>query len=434
MLLKLIKDYLSPYRRTLTGVVVLQILATMTTLYLPNLNAQIIDNGVAKGDTGYIWQRGGLMLAVSLVQIGCQIWAVYLGSKAAMQFGRDVRGAVFGHVLDFSSREVNAIGAASLITRNTNDVQQVQMLVMMTSNLIVGAPIMMAGGVYMALRQDVGLSWLILVCVALLGVFIMFVISRMHPLFGINQTRLDTLNRVLREQISGIRVIRAFVREPTERERFAQANADLRDVGIRIGTLFAMLFPAVNLIMNVGSVGVMWFGGLRVDGGHMQVGQLIAFLTYLMQILMSVMMATMMGMMAPRAAVSAERIMGVLNTVRPWSPPRAPRHRRHRSRPCPVRGRRVQLPRRRDARAERINLEPTPGTTTAIIGSTGSGKTDPGEPDPAPVRPHRRLGQVDGVDSRDLDMDLLWSRIGLVPQRPYLFSGTIAFQPALWQP
>ena len=425
MLLKLIKDYLSPYRRTLTGVVVLQILATMTTLYLPNLNAQIIDNGVAKGDTGYIWQRGGLMLAVSLVQIGCQIWAVYLGSKAAMQFGRDVRGAVFGHVLDFSSREVNAIGAASLITRNTNDVQQVQMLVMMTSNLIVGAPIMMAGGVYMALRQDVGLSWLILVCVALLGVFIMFVISRMHPLFGINQTRLDTLNRVLREQISGIRVIRAFVREPTERERFAQANADLRDVGIRIGTLFAMLFPAVNLIMNVGSVGVMWFGGLRVDGGHMQVGQLIAFLTYLMQILMSVMMATMMGMMAPRAAVSAERILGVLNTPSTVTPAAHPVTDVTEAGHVRFEDVEFSYPGAESPVLSGINLELTPGTTTAIIGSTGSGKTTLVNLIPRLYDPTGGRIMVDGVDSRDLDMDLLWSRIGLVPQAPYLFSGTI---------
>lgn len=425
LLLRLIKDYLSPYRGTLVGVVVLQILATMATLYLPNLNAQIIDNGVARGDTAYIWQRGVLMLAVSVVQIACQIWAVYLGSKAAMQFGRDVRGAVFGHVLDFSSREVNAIGAASLITRNTNDVQQVQMLVMMTSNLIVGAPIMMAGGVYMALRQDVGLSWLILVCVALLGAFIMFVISRMHPLFGVNQARLDTMNRVLRERISGIRVIRAFVREPTERKRFAGANADLRDVGIRIGTLFAMLFPAVNLIMNVGSVGVMWFGGLRVDEGHMQVGQLIAFLTYLMQILMSVMMATMMGMMAPRAAVSADRIMAVLNT--PSTVMQATHPVTEVAEAGHVRFEDVEFsyPGAESPVLHGIELELNPGTTTAIIGSTGSGKTTLVNLIPRLYDPTGGRILVDGVDSRDLDMDLLWSRIGLVPQAPYLFSGTI---------
>ena len=299
MLLRLLKTYLAPYRRPLTFVVLFQLVGTIAALYLPRLNADIIDNGVAKGDTNYIFSTGGYMLAVTLLQIICSIFAVYFGAKTAMGFGRDVRGALFHRVGEFSDREVNQFGAPSLITRNTNDVTQVQMLVLMTCTLLVSAPIMCVGGIIMALSTDLGLSWLLLVSVPVLVVAIGLIVTRMVPQFRKMQTRIDGINRVLREQITGIRVVRAFVREPQERARFAKANQSVTDTAIRAGRLMALMFPTVMLVLNVSSVAVLWFGGHRVESGEIQVGSLMAFLNYLMQILMSVMMATFMAVIDP---------------------------------------------------------------------------------------------------------------------------------------
>ena len=307
-----------PYKTWIWVIVGLQLVGTIASLYLPSLNADIIDNGVVKGDTDYIIQVGIWMLAVSLIQVVCSIAAVFFGARTAMGFGRDLRSAIFGRVASFSSREVAGFGAPSLITRNTNDVQQVQMLTLMTFTMMVMAPIMAVGGVIMALRQDVGLAWLVAVAVPVLGVIVGLIISRMVPAYRVMQGRIDIVNRVLREQIMGIRVLRAFVREPLERERFGRANAELTDVSLTVGRWMAAMFPVVMLVLNISSVAVLWFGGIRVDEGLMEIGSLTAFLAYLVQILMSVMMATFMLVMVPRAAVSADRIGEVLDTSHRW--------------------------------------------------------------------------------------------------------------------
>ena len=324
MLIRLLRSYLTGYRRPITGLLILSLAGTMAALLLPSLNAAIIDEGVAKGDTGFIWHTGGVMLAVTLVQVGCSIGATYLGAKTAMSFGRDVRGALFERVLSFSARELNHFGAPSLITRNTNDVQQVQMLVLLSGTMFVAAPITMIGGIIMALRTDVGLSWLVAVAMPVLALSIFLVIRKMSPLFRLMQTRIDTVNRVLREQITGIRVVRAFVREPYEAARFARANAELTDTATSVGRYVASIFPIVTFILNASSVAVLWFGARRIDAGDMQIGALTAFLTYLVQILMSVMMATFLLLIAPRAAVCAERIQEVLQSESSVLPPERP--------------------------------------------------------------------------------------------------------------
>ena len=312
MLWKLLVEYLRPQRRLLIAVVVFQLAQSIASLYLPTLNADIIDEGVAKGDTGYILRVGSLMLFITLLQIACAVMAVYFGAKAAMGLGRDLRGAIFTRVGEFSEQEVTRFGAPSLITRSTNDVQQVQQLVLMSATLMVAAPMLSIGGVIMAVRQDAQLSWLIAVSVPVLLVGVGLIISRMVPLFRKMQVRIDTVNRVLREQLTGIRVVRAFVREDIETARFARANEDVTDTALRAGRLMALAFPVVMLVLNVSSVAVIWFGSFRIEDGSMQVGTLIAFLSYLLQILMSVMMATFMAVMIPRAAVSADRIGEVL--------------------------------------------------------------------------------------------------------------------------
>ena len=301
MLIRLLRIYLRPYRKAITAIVLLQLVQTLATLYLPTLNADIIDNGVITGDTGYIMRIGGVMLAVTLVQIVCAIGAVYFGARTAMALGRDIRYAVFHRVQAFSAREVGRFGTPSLITRTTNDVQQVQMLALMTFTLMVSAPIMCVGGIILALNQDVPLSSLLLVAVPALAIIVSLIIRRMRPLFRLMQTRLDTINRVLREQITGVRVIRAFVRDPQERDRFSTANDELFDVSLGTGRLMALMFPSVMLVVNLSSVAVLWFGGHLVASGGMQIGALTAFLSYLMQILMSIMMATFVFMMVPRA-------------------------------------------------------------------------------------------------------------------------------------
>jgi len=426
MLLRLLRTYLAPYKRLVAGIVALQLLSTIASLYLPSLNADIIDNGVVRGDTGYIVRVGAFMLGISFVQIFGSIAAVYLGARTAMGFGRDLRSAVFRRVGEFSSREVAAFGAPSLITRNTNDVQQVQMLAMMTFTLMVMAPIMMVGGIFMAIRQDFGLSWLVVVAVPALAIALGFIISQMIPAYRTMQTRIDEVNRVLREQATGIRVLRAFVREPFEAARFSKANTELTDVSITVGRWIATMFPIVILVLNLASVAVLWFGGLRVDSGEMQIGSLTAFLTYLIQILMSVMMATFTLIMVPRASVSADRIGAVLDTQSSVVPPAAGVTRVEQHGRLRLRNVGYIYPGAHDAVLRDITFEAQPGQTTAIIGSTGAGKTTLISLIPRLFDATSGDVLVDGVDVRALDPDTLWSKIGLVPQTPYLFSGTVA--------
>ena len=426
MLLSLLRTYLRPYRQPLAMVVAFQLAQTIATLYLPGLNADIIDNGVARGDTAYILRTGAVMLAVTLAQVVAAVVAVYFGARTAMALGRDLREAVFGSVESFATEEVARFGAPSLITRSTNDVQQVQMVVLLTFTIMIAAPIMCVGGVVMALRQDVQLSSLLLVVVPALVVCVGLVIRRMRPLFRAMQVRVDTINRVLREQIAGVRVIRAFVRDRHEQERFGEANTDLMAVSVAVGQLMALMFPTVMLIMNVSSVAVLWFGGHRIADGQMQVGTLMAFLSYLMQILMSVMMATFMFMLVPRAEVCAERIREVLDTEPSVRAPAKPVVRPAVTGQVELREASFRYPGAEEPVLHGVSLLARPGETTAVVGSTGSGKTTLLNLVPRLVDVTGGAVLVDGVDVRDLAPQDLWSGIGLVPQRPYLFGGTVA--------
>lgn len=426
MLIRLLRTYLTPYRGELTGVVVLQFISTMAALYLPSLNADIIDNGVTKGDTGYILSTGGMMLMVTLTQILCSVGAVFFGARVAMGVGRDLRASVLHQVGTFSAREVGHFGAPSLITRNTNDVQQVQMMVVMSCTILVMAPIMCVGGIIMALRQDLNLSWILGISVPLLVVSMGFLIARMVPGFRVMQGRLDAVNRVLREQITGIRVVRAFVREPYEVERFGDANRELTETALGVGRLMALMFPLVMLISNVTSVAVIWFGGHQINEGSMQIGSLTAMLSYIMQILMAVMMATFMAVMLPRASVCAERISEVLDTDSSVIPPENPVRELKDPGVVELRGAQFQFPGAEEPVLRDITFRAEPGKTTAIIGGTGSGKTTLLNLIPRLIDSTSGSVSVGGVDVRDIDTELLCSVIGLVPQKPYLFSGTVA--------
>ncbi|GGU40660.1 multidrug ABC transporter ATP-binding protein [Streptomyces lavendofoliae] len=406
--------------------VALQLLQTCATLYLPTLNADIIDNGVVRGDTGYILTYGAWMIAVSVVQVVCNIGAVYFGARTAAALGRDVRAAVFDRVQSFSAREVGHFGAPSLITRTTNDVQQVQMLVLMAFTLMVSAPIMCVGGIVMALGQDVPLSGVLLAVVPVLGVTVSLIVRRMRPLFRTMQERLDTVNRVLREQITGNRVIRAFVKDAYERRRFERANTELTEVSMSTGRLMALMFPTVMTVVNLSSVAVVWFGAHRIDGGGMEIGALTAFLAYLMQIVMAVMMATFMFMMVPRAEVCAERIEEVLRTESSVVPPVAPVRKLLRRGHLEVRGADFRYPGAEEPVLRGVDLVARPGETTAVIGSTGSGKSTLLGLVPRLFDVTGGEVLVDGVDVRELDPVLMAKTVGLVPQKPYLFSGTVA--------
>jgi ATP-binding cassette, subfamily B, multidrug efflux pump len=426
VLIRVLRTYLRPYRRPITLVVALQLIQTLATLYLPTLNADIIDNGVVRGDIGYILHTGGVMLAVTLAQILASVGAVYFGARTAMAVGRDLRLEIFDRVQGFSAREVGHFGTPSLITRTTNDVQQVQMLALLTFTLMVSAPIMAVGGVLLALDQDVPLSSLLLVIVPVLAVVVAIIIARMRPLFRLMQARLDAINRVLREQISGVRVIRAFVRDPSERERFGVANTELLEVSLGVGRLMALMFPTVLLVMNVSSVAVLWFGGHRIASGTMQIGAMTAFLSYLLQILIAVMMATFMFVMVPRAEVCAERIQEVLDTSSSVVPPTGPVRPQRPSGLLELRGVEFHYPGAEKAVLRGVDLVARPGEVTAVIGSTGSGKTTLLNLVPRLFDATAGSVLVDGVDVRQLDPDMLSAMVGLVPQRPYLFSGTVA--------
>ncbi len=432
MLLALLRHYVRPYRWLVAAVMALQTVSTLASLYLPTVNAAIIDDGVAKGDTALITELGLVMLAVTGLQVVCAVVAVYFGSRTGMGFGRDLRSAMFHHVTTFSERETARFGAPSLLTRTTNDVQQIQVLIQMTTTTLVTAPIMCVGGIIMAIHQDAGLSWLLLVSVPVLALSNFWIVSRMLPIFRSMQRLIDGINRVMREQLSGIRVIRAFAREPFERDRFAVANAAVSNTALAAGRWQALMLPVTTLTINISSVALIWFGGLRIDSGHMQVGSLIAFLSYFMQILMAVLMATLILVMLPRASVCAERITEVLDTEPAITSPASPQ--------LPAGGIRGAVtldnatfcyPGAERPVLEDVSLTARPGTTTAIVGSTGSGKS-------TLISLICRLYdvtdgaiRVDGIDVRDYDPEHLWATLGLVPQRGYLFSGTVADNLAL---
>ncbi|WP_327291248.1 ABC transporter ATP-binding protein [Streptomyces sp. NBC_01198] len=426
MLIRLLRSHLGPYKRPISALVALQLVQTIAALFLPTLNADIIDNGVVKGDSGYILGMGATMIGVTVVQVVCAIGAVYYGARTAMAVGRDIRRSVFDRVQSFSAREVGQFGAPSLITRTTNDVQQVQMLVLMTFTMMVSAPIMCFGGIVMALGQDVPLSSLLLAVVPVLAVAVSLIIRRLRPLFRTMQKRVDTVNRVLREQITGIRVIRAFVKDDYEKQRFGKANDEVTEVSLATGRLLALMFPTVMAIVNISSVAVLWFGAHRIDSGGMQIGALTAFLSYLMQILMSVMMATFMFMMVPRAEVCAERIEEVLNTASSVVPPRAPITTLRRHGELELFNVDFAYPGAEAAVLRGVDLMARPGETTAVIGSTGSGKSTLLGLIPRLYDATGGRVLVDGEDVAELDPALLARTVGLVPQKPYLFSGTVA--------
>lgn len=426
MLIRLMRAYLSRHKKALAAVTFLQIAQTVATLYLPSLNAQIIDRGIAQNDHGFIWRTGSLMLVITLGQVMFSIGAVYYGSRAAMGFGRDVRRDLFHQVTDYSAREMNLFGASSLITRITNDVQQVQMLAVMSCTMLIAAPIMMVGGIFMALREDVGLSAMLLVSVPALIIAIGFVIVKMVPQFRFMQERIDSVNRILREQIIGIRVVRAFVREPDEVIRFNLANEELTDTSLRAGRLMSRMFPTVMLVMNVSMVGAVWIGANRIGSGAMKIGAMVAFLTYLAQILSSVMMATFVVMMIPRASVCADRILEVLDTDTSVVPASAPISALPQPGTLELREVGFHYPGAESPVLQKISLTASAGQTIAIVGSTGSGKTTLVQLIPRLFDATSGTVRVGGVDVRELAPEVLWQRIGLIPQRPYLFSGTVA--------
>ncbi|MEV8149818.1 ABC transporter ATP-binding protein [Arthrobacter sp. NPDC080073] len=425
MLVTLIRRYSKPYMPQILAVIIFQLASTIATLYLPSLNAKIIDEGVSRGDTNYIWQTGALMLAVALGQVIAAIAGVYFGSRVAMAMGRDLRRDVFRKVSSFSAKDVNSFGAPTLITRGTNDVQQVQMLMLMGLNFMVSTPIMCVGGIIMALREDLSLSWLVWVSVPVLVAVVGYLVARLMPLFRSMQKKIDAINGVLREQIIGIRVVRAFVREPYEAKRFGDANKDLTLVSVKIGNLFVLMFPAIGMILHLSTAAVLWFGGQRVDAGNMQVGSLTAFLQYLLQILMAVMMGTFMAMMIPRASVCADRIGEVLDVEPSIHNPKAPVAPAEKKGRVEFRDVTFKYPGAEAPVLSNISFTAEPGQTLAIIGSTGAGKT-------TLVSLLPRLYDVasgdvllDGVPVTSLDRDEITSRVATVPQKPYLFSGTI---------
>jgi ATP-binding cassette subfamily B multidrug efflux pump len=422
----LFKTYLEPYWKQIVLVLALLLVQAITNLYLPSLNADIINNGVSKGDTAYIMSKGGVMLGITLLMGIAAIVSVYWGSKTAMAFGRDLRAAIFAKVQTFSQQEVNLFGAPSLITRNTNDVQQLQMMVVFSLNMIIMAPITVVGGVIMALREDVPLSGILVVIIPFMAVVIGLLASRAVPLFKAMQVKIDRVNQVMREKLSGIRVIRAFVRTGYEQERFDEANSDLTDTALKVNRLLALMMPALMAIMNLSLVAVMWFGGLRIESGAMPIGNLTAFLTYIMQILFSVLMATIMFVMVPRAAVSAERIRAVLKTDPSVSDPEVPAAEAGHKGCIEFKDVEFRYPGAEHPVLCGISFSARPGEVTAIIGSTGSGKSTLINLIPRLYDITSGSIELDGVDIREMRREDLWRKIGFVPQKAFLFSGTVA--------
>ena len=423
----LLRRFIRPYGRDLAIIVLLLVLQVLGNLYLPELNADIINNGVATGDTGYIIRVGAWMLVVALVVGVTAIAGTYFASRTAMSVGRDIRGATFRRVETFSLREMNQFGAPTLITRNTNDVQQIQMFLQVAFTIMIIAPLTAVGAFFMAIRQDGPLSLLLLVIIPVMVAIIGITMLRAVPLFRAMQKKIDRINLVLRENLTGIRVIRAFVRTDHEQERFAEANADLTATTLRVNRIFALMMPLIMLMMNLSSVAVVWFGGHRVADGAMPVGNLMAFLAYLMQVLMSVMMATMVMIMWPRASASSERIAAVLAVEPAIHDPQVPEPAMALARgTVEFRGVEFRYPGAADPVLRDISFVARPGQTTAIIGSTGSGKSTLINLVPRFYDVTGGSVLVDGVDLRERARDELWSSIGLVPQKAFLFAGTIA--------
>ncbi len=427
---RLLITQLRPYWKAVLLVVSLVLVQAIANLYLPDLNAKIINNGVATGDTAYILRTGGLMLAVALLSGVAAIIAVYFSSKTAMAMGRDVRGALFRKVESFSQAEINIFGSPSLITRNTNDVQQVQMLVAIALTLMIMAPAMMIGGIIMAVRQNLALSGILLIILPIMGVVIGLMVRKAIPLFRAMQVKIDRINQVMRETLSGVRVIRAFVRNDYEERRFDDANFDLTDTALRVGRLFALMIPSLILILNLSTVAIMYFGGMLVENGSMPIGNLMAFMTYVMQILFAVMMATVMVAMIPRAAASGDRIQEVLDVVPGITDPAnpvPPAGRGDHGRRClEFKGVEFGYPGAEDPVLTGISFSVSPGETTAIVGSTGSGKTTLISLIPRFYDVTGGSIEIDGVDIRSMDRTDLWDLIGFVPQKAFLFSGTVA--------
>ena len=426
MLIKVLKTYLSPYRKNVAIVMALLLIQSITNLYLPTLNADLINNGVAKGDVGYIWKIGAIMLAASALILGASVLLAYLSSKVSMAFGRDLRGGVFSAVEGFSARELNQFGAPSLITRNTNDVQQVQMVLFMGLTMMLGAPITGIGSVIMALRTNVKLSGLLLIAVPIMGVLIWSLLRRIVPLFRVMQVKIDRLNLVLREQIGGVRVIRAFVKTRFEEARFAETSEDLMQTTLGVTRTFAVMFPVLMLILNLSSVAVIWFGGKLVDSGEMPIGNLTAFLAYIMQILSSVMMAVMMSLMIPRAAASAERIQEVLDTPSSVIDSPNPKSPAGRTGILEFKDVEFRYPGAEHPVLSEISFTAHPGQVTAIVGSTGSGKSTLLNLIPRFIDVTGGAVFLDGLGVQEQSLEAIWSDIGLVPQRSFLFGGTIA--------
>lgn len=426
MLIKLLRVFMAPHRGALSLVLGFSLVGTLASLFLPSLNAAIIDQGIARGDMDFIWRTGGVMLAVSILQGMCAMASVFFAAKAAMGFGRDLRGALFGKVLSFSSRELNCLGAPSLITRNTNDVLQVQSLAMMSCTMLVSTPMTMIGGVFMAIREDSGLSWLLLVAIPVLALAVAFLMIRVRPIFAAMQIGIDAVNRVMREQATGVRVVRAFVREAHEEARFAIANAALADSARALGVWLASLQPGIMFLMNAFSIAALWFGAHRIAAGHMQVGALTAFVAYLAQILTSVMTASFLLMMVPRAAVCAGRIQEVLDTDSSVPPPATGLVSAGHGSMLELSEATFTYPGAEVPILQGISLVATAGQTIAIIGSTGAGKTTLLSMMARLIDATAGRVAVDGIDVREFQPDALGRRIGLVPQQAFLFSGTVA--------
>jgi len=426
VLTAVLKTYLRPYRRNVVIVLVLLLIQSITNLYLPTLNADLINNGVAKGDINYIWKIGAIMLAASALIMGASVLLAFLSSRVSMAFGRDLRGAVFSAVEGFSARELNQFGAPSLITRNTNDVQQVQMVLFMGLTMMLGAPITGIGAVIMALRTNVKLSGLLLIAVPIMGVLIWTLLRRIVPLFRVMQQKIDRINLVLREQISGVRVIRAFVKTRFEEARFAETSEDLMQTTLGVTRTFAVMFPVLMLILNLSSVAVIWFGGKLVDSGQMPIGNLTAFLAYIMQILGSVMMAVMMSLMIPRAAASAERIKEVLDTPSSVVDTSTPKSPATKTGLLEFRDVEFRYPGAEHPVLSDISFTAQPGKVTAIVGSTGSGKSTLLNLVPRFIDVTSGEVLLDGLNVQEQSLEGIWSDIGLVPQRSFLFGGTIA--------
>jgi len=422
----ILRKFLKPYRLQVAFVMILLLLQAIFNLYLPNLNADLINNGVAKGNVSYIWHIGQIMLASSLLIMGASVLIAYFAAKVSMAFGRDLRSKVFSTVEEFSARELNQFGAPSLITRNTNDVQQVQMVLFMGLTMMVSAPITAIGAVIMALRTDVKLSELLIVVVPLMSGIIYLLLRRVVPLFKVMQVKIDRINLVLREQIAGVRVVRAFVKTKFEEERFADASTELMKTSLSVTRTFAIMFPLLMMILNLTSVAVLWFGGKLIDSGSMPIGNLTAFLSYIMQILGSVMMAVMMSLMIPRAQASADRIQEVLVTKSSVVDTTTPISPKVRNGVIEFRDVEFRYPGAEHPILSGVSFTAKPGQFTAIIGSTGSGKTTLLNLIPRFIDATSGQVLMDGVDVRDQSLENIWSEIGLVPQRAFLFGGTIA--------